>query len=100
MLRQLSLGPFQDSCFFAEALLDVMAASACTEPSAQLHHPTQPCACCALHSCSTHEAPSLQCREVLVVLLRIVAGRLESAVAIPSMLKVHIGELLAQILHS
>ena len=28
MLRLLSLGPFQDSCFFAEALLDVMAASA------------------------------------------------------------------------
>ena len=48
MLRQLSLGLYQDSCFFAEALMDVMAASACTELGAYLYHPSHPCARCAL----------------------------------------------------
>ena len=38
-LRQLSLGPYQDSCFFAEALMDVMAASACTDLGTQLYYP-------------------------------------------------------------
>ena len=38
VLRLLSLGPFQDSCFFAEALLDVMAASAAPSAAgASLH---------------------------------------------------------------
>ena len=48
MLRQLSLGLYQDSCFFAEALMDVMTASACTELGAYLYHPSHPCARCAL----------------------------------------------------
>ena len=41
MLRQLSLVPYQDSCFFAEALMNVMAASPCSESGAQLYHPSQ-----------------------------------------------------------
>ena len=48
LLRQLALGPFKDSCFFAEALLDVIAASSTSTPGAQsipmfpsLLHPTR-----------------------------------------------------------
>ena len=37
VLRLLSLGPFQDSCYFAEALLDVMAASALSAVGVPLH---------------------------------------------------------------
>lgn len=38
MLRQLLLGPFKNSCFFAEALLDVMAASPTHTAGAPLHN--------------------------------------------------------------
>jgi len=37
MLRQLSLGPFKESCFYAEALLDVMAASTSATAGVALH---------------------------------------------------------------
>ena len=53
MLRQLLLGPFKDSCFFAEALLDVMAASPTHTAGAPPHNCySHPEVSSAAHTCS------------------------------------------------